>query len=350
MKKILLFVLVAVFVSCSDNGVFNIMSDFSAAMRYGKYGESFNKFWNNIDTSYAYINDIEQDWKNIYENYMPQMGKIKSDEEFINTIREILSKIDEPSIVVGNYKVRTNDSITKSIKDQFVSYQTNNDMDTYSSIEKEERYAFNNFLISFLQKKPVEQYEGECVLISLINNGKCNANVVEIINNINLSSPKGYIIDLRTPYIMGLSADILNIISCFYSKLQDFYITDAFMNTQTLPIIGRDIVKNDIPVVILINKYDHFAANIIAYMFASLPNVKIVGRAATQGGALAKYNVNIGNGFTMTYSNYDIGNSKFESFGKPLQPDYLVEDDNQEHARLYDKCVDVALSIIYDEK
>lgn len=112
----------------------------------GSYEDNFKVFWETFDRNYAFFKERNVDWKHVYEEYFPRVGRISSQKEFADILVEIIKKIGDGHIrleipdslrtklVTATPTInRTKDGIIKDIQNKYL-------VDTH---------AYNNGVISW---------------------------------------------------------------------------------------------------------------------------------------------------------------------------------------------------------
>lgn len=64
----------------------------------GSYEDNFKVFWETFDRNYAFFKERNVDWKHVYEEYFPRVGRISSQKEFADILVEIIKKIGDGHI------------------------------------------------------------------------------------------------------------------------------------------------------------------------------------------------------------------------------------------------------------
>ena len=364
MKRLLQHLLPIAFLvfqsSCSYNhkpiGPFSISSDDVILAMYGHYGYVFNRFWNIIDTSYIYLNQTDINWREVKKEYLPLMKNISTDSEFGEKMVEVLSMFNDPLLYMSIDKWYYS-SKTQQDSEYSQVYVRDLEFDTYKVLGSSCKvldggYCFVNTLYS-------KQYGNESDIYKLICLGEIGENTKTDTNqmhdffaDIMSESPKGIIIDLRKSVfgVYNFSQNEFAFLSNFY-PIGNFTYSINYKNYTTNIIVdGINTIPSNIPIVIIVNNNTSGILNILAYGFASLPNVTVVGRNPTNGhGAWSKRKV-VGSTGTSScvlyYPIADFNNWEYDSFYAPLQPDIMVTGEDLHTLNSYDKSLEVTIEVI----
>lgn len=69
---------------------------------------NFKSFWETFNRNYAFFEKRGLDWENVYKEYLPIVRKLKTQEEFALTLREIIEKFND-----GHIRLEVPDSVLK---------------------------------------------------------------------------------------------------------------------------------------------------------------------------------------------------------------------------------------------
>lgn len=75
------------------------------------YLVNFKVFWETFQKNYAFFKERKINWNQVYEQYLPIVERVKSDSEFADVLREIISKIGD-----GHIRLSLPDTLKKMLK------------------------------------------------------------------------------------------------------------------------------------------------------------------------------------------------------------------------------------------
>ena len=84
-----------------------------------KYEKDFVEFWNDVNENYAYFQQQNIDWKKVKEIYQPMADKIRSDDEFIKFLENVINELHNGHISL-NTNLKSSNRIIPSGSDIFV--------------------------------------------------------------------------------------------------------------------------------------------------------------------------------------------------------------------------------------
>ena len=338
----------------------------------------FEVFWTTLDEHYVYFEEKGVDWDSMYVAYAPRARQVHTDAELLSLLHEMIVPLQDGhvSIVAGNtvvYSKRVRYSVenkeyyspylgalnsvrdTKSIWgeswddgwDEVFWFVSGDYVLQCSPDGKRCHYEFANerSLILLLVLDDFREYD-HSVALGYYKDvlGQYLQREFPILNH-----KKGIVLDLRANS-GGYGENVSNFMSCFYTGEKDLYYT-RFKEGAAHSIVGRELVTSEIgnglvdeniPVVLLVDRYTYSAANLCAFIMADLPNVTLIGER-TGGGGGSLRDVALPNGWVLCYTA-----SKFYSMDDMdmelgIEPDIYVPYDEELEKKgdaLFDRAVE----------
>jgi len=276
--------------------------------------DPFDFFWDEMDRKYVYFDEKGVDWNAVYATYKPQI-KTGSDEEYIQVFRDIIDLLRD-----GHVFITTPDNV--------IAY--------YPCSGRNEAYIYD--LRRYSPAKRV-RIDDVCEITQLANNVIYIEHRTffshfdykkfqEILSG--FSYLNGIIIDMRLNS-GGKQENLYEFASCFFSGERALLYEkhkigskhNSFSDFFPINVVGRDIVSEEIPIVVLIGCGTYSAANFFTGIVKYFPNVTIMGTPTGGGGSGRKIS-KLPNGWSYAYPvapTYDI---YYNSLEPGVEPDYLI--------------------------
>jgi hypothetical protein len=257
----------------------------------------FEVFWRTMDENYMFFEEKGIDWNAVYRTYAPR-ARNANEEELLQIFREIIEPFPDRNvrIVTPEYWIMSWVSWDEdeeymlwcswSVLQDFGFEERELDMNIFAAENKEKGIAFFQPKIVLIWGEGWRIIQHEIFLSSL-------------------SFPNGLIIDLTSNTV----GNVVSFVSAFFTGRQ----TVAYMQYKTgrghndfgnkIPIIatGKGYVPDDIPIVIVTNRFTYSTDNFVIYALTDLrDNVTVIG-LPTGGGTSISRRVFLPNGWRLEF-------------------------------------------------
>jgi len=283
--------------------------------------DPFDFFWDEMDRKYVYFDEKGVDWSAVYATYKPQI-KTGSDEEYIQVFGEIVDLLKDGHVWVETPTITLSYNVCRARgeEDMYTLEGYNpvrfewlhNDIGMITQLDNNITYIDHyTFFPTFNYRKFQEQLSG-------------------------YSYSNGIIIDMR--FNSGGSAfHLYELAACFFSRERTLLYErckigsghNDFSNFMPIKVVGRNIVSEEIPIVVLTGCGTYSAANFFAACMKYLPNVRLMG-TQTGGGGSARPTSILPNGWQFAYSYAPVYDIYYNSIELGIEPHYLIPTTSRE--------------------
>jgi len=285
--------------------------------------DPFDFFWDEMDRKYVYFDEKGVDWNAVYATYKPQI-KTGSDEEYIQVFGEIVDLLKDGHVWVQAPTTYISYNVCRARGEGEI------DMYTYTGYNPSRLEYLHNDIGYIVQLDNSVTYIAHHTFFPTFNYRKFQEQLSSF------SYSNGIIVDMR--FNSGGSASHLyELAACFFSGertlLYERYKVGSghndFSNFLPINVVGRNIVSEEIPIVILTGCGTYSAANFFAACVKYLPNVRLMG-TQTGGGGSGRPIIILPNGWRFAYAyspTYDI---YYNSIEPGVEPHYLIPTTSRE--------------------
>ena len=292
----------------------------------------FLTFWKIMDENYVYFQEKNLDWDSIFNVYYPQAKAVTNEKELHGIFSEIIPLFKDGHVGISCHlpgEFYSDISYHFRDDDESIQYR-DNPFDTIPSMEK----------LGFVEHKKNTYYQYKHKNYSLIT-VFFSEPMTDLISYLNyLDYRDGLILDL-TRSTGGKSNNVYDITSLFFTgeKIVGYKQNKTGKGhndfTGKIPVFleGKNIIPENVPVVVLTGPYTFSAGNIFSYIMKELPNCIIIGKK-TGGGGGARCEALLPNGWVLSYPFYKYFNAQQENTEFSLMPDIYVTKKNEDNENI----------------
>ena len=324
----------------------------------------FEVFWTAMDEHYVYFEEKGVDWDSMYVACVPRARQVRTDAELLSLLHEMIIPLRDEHVAIG-----TDDTVVYSKR---VRYSAENKeyyspyLGALNSVREakdiwgeswDDGWDEVRWLVSgdYVQqcspdgkRCPYKFTNERSMILLFVMDDFYGYDLSTTLNNYKkvlvqylqkefpiLNHKKGIVLDLRANK-GGYGENVCNFVSCFYTGKKDLFYSyfkedaahSAMENKFVTSMAGSGLVDENIPVMLLVDRYTYSAANLCAFIMADLPNVTLIGER-TGGGGGGRHDVSLPNGWVLSYTE-----SKFYSMDDMdmelgVEPDIYVPYDEE---------------------
>ena len=294
----------------------------------------FKVFWSTLDEHYVYFEEKGVDWDSMYVACAPRARQVRTDAELLALLHEMIVPLQDRHVIIvaGDTTVRSKEvyGMYYSLNVESLEYEIMNAEKYYPELD--DGYDYTQLLMKWdcqlVEDCPEEGEEGCCRYQEVCTNGRGPVLLLRIPtfssvlsetyyeevlgdymqNHLKQNSMRGVILDLRSN-AGGMMDNVHSLISNFYEGERRLYYnrykagrgkTDVGEKVFA-SVVGKGTVGEDIPVVLLVDRYTYSAANITSFIMSSFPNVTLIGEK-TGGGGGGRYETVLPNAWVLHYT------------------------------------------------
>ena len=300
--------------------------------------ESFEAFWNELDSNYVFFAENGYDWDSYKTRYLKKINQITNDSDYIRLIDTLIYEMKDVGIKISPENLGWHNYIPQAALD-YKDYPWGKDI-LYGG--KNEVYYWNDsidgdtwFTVASLYRSSDTAKQSPymyCAPTYFNLKQYDNSNLIkEVFNKYDVSELKGVILDLSAnteklivPIMLELLRHFLpegeNVI--FYYQKRDIPEDRYSLSTPEPFIINAYGTFADKPLVVLFNAMTTNEANILSYVLSERESTITVSNGHSGGGGgIRAYNI-VGNELRLKiyYPKFYLSNAHYSNFNEPLEP------------------------------